>query len=63
MTGYLKIEEDKQYIIPQNEETRYILNEAAQQSNIVNGEEITVIYTSILESYPPQLTVCKIEAR
>ena len=63
MTGYLESTEDKEYIIEKSEETRYILNEAAISDSIKNGEEITVTYTSILESYPPQLTACKIESR
>ncbi|PAF17542.1 hypothetical protein CHH58_03450 [Terribacillus saccharophilus] len=63
MTGYLDITEDKQYIIPKTEHTRYILNEAAIPDTIKNGEEITVTYTNILESYPPELTACEIESR
>jgi hypothetical protein len=63
MTGYLDITEDKQYIIPKTEQTRYILKEAAVPDAIKNGEEITVTYTSIIESYPPQLTACEIEPR
>lgn len=63
MTGYLESTEDKKFIIEKSEETRYILNEAAIPDSIRNGEEITVTYTSILESYPLQLTACKIESR
>ncbi|MFP7477510.1 hypothetical protein [Terribacillus saccharophilus] len=63
MTGYLDITEDNLYIIPKNEEIRYKLNGVAIPGTIQNGEEITVTYTSILESYPPQLTVCKMQSR
>ncbi|MFJ6411882.1 hypothetical protein ACIQLG_03710 [Terribacillus saccharophilus] len=63
MNGYLDITEGKQYIIPKTEQTRYILKGAAVPDTIKNGEEITVTYTSILESYPPQLTACEIEPR
>ncbi|MEC0283288.1 hypothetical protein [Terribacillus saccharophilus] len=61
MTGYLEITEDKQYVIDKTEEMRYLLNEATIPNSIENGDEITVTYKSILESYPPQLTVCEIK--
>ncbi|MEC0303861.1 hypothetical protein [Terribacillus saccharophilus] len=61
MTGYLEITEDKEYVIDETDEMRYLLNDATIPDTIENGEEITVTYKSILESYPPQLTVCEIK--
>lgn len=54
---------DGQYILSENEEERYKINSPSIPDTLQDGDEITVTYTSILESYPPQLSVCAIEGR
>ncbi|QXE03222.1 hypothetical protein [Terribacillus sp. DMT04] len=61
MTGYLDTKEDGQYFLVSEDKTQYILRDAVIPDTVENGDEITVLYTSVLESYPMQLTVCKVE--
>ena len=60
MDGHLDFTEDKPYIIPDNEDVRYKLN-GVDIPDTLHMQEITVTYSSILESYPPQLNVCEVE--
>ncbi|WP_077309307.1 hypothetical protein [Terribacillus halophilus] len=61
MTGYLDTQEDEQYLLVSEEKTQYVLKDAVIPPAVENGDEISVIFTSVLESYPMQLTVCKVE--
>jgi hypothetical protein len=54
---------DGQYILSENEEERYKINSPSIPDSLQDGDEITVTYSSILESYPLQLSVCEINER
>ncbi|SDC58683.1 hypothetical protein SAMN05421663_10358 [Terribacillus halophilus] len=61
MDGHVDFTDDKHYIIPNHDDVRYMLNGAVIPNTLEDGQEITVTYSSILESYPPQLNVCEVE--
>ncbi|SNZ10104.1 Protein of unknown function [Terribacillus aidingensis] len=61
MNGYLDATEDELYFLVSEEKTEYVLRDAVIPDAVEIGDKISVQYTSVLESYPMQLTVCKVE--